>query len=202
MNIWEADKLVLFIAFVIPGFISIKTYELLYPGVQRDSSKQLVDAVAYSCVNYSLLIWPIMAVEASDWKNGDPDLYVMFYMFVLVGSPVTLSLMWKFIRTRKVFQKTVAHPILKPWDYVFSQRQRYWVKVTLRNGTKLGGRYAEKSFASSAPADEQIYMEESWVVNDKGGLDRPKNRTAGVLVASSEIAFIEFMKYEEDGHNE
>ena len=32
MDIWDVDKLVLFIAFVIPGFVSIKTYQL---GVRR-----------------------------------------------------------------------------------------------------------------------------------------------------------------------
>jgi Family of unknown function (DUF6338) len=202
MSIWEADKLILFIAFVIPGFISIKTYELLCPGIQRDSSKQIVDAVAYSCVNYALLIWPIMAVEASGWKNGNPNLYAAFYMFALLGSPVTLSLMLKFIRTRQFFQRAVAHPTQKPWDYVFSKRESYWIKIALKDGTKLGGIYAGKSFASSAPADEQIYLEESWIVNDKGGLDRPKSRTAGVLVTSSEISYIELMKYEEGSHSE
>lgn len=202
MNIWEADKFLLFIAFVIPGFISIKTYELLFPGIQRDSSKQIVDAVAYSCINYALLIWPIMVIEASGWNKGNPNLYAAFYMFVLLGSPVLLSLMWKFIRTRQFFQRAAAHPTQKPWDYVFSKRESYWIKITLKNGTKLGGKYSGKSFASSAPADEQIYLEESWIVNDKGGLERPKNRTAGVMVLENEIAYIELMKYKEDKANE
>jgi len=202
MNIWELDKLALFIAFVIPGFISIKTYELLYPGIQRDSSKQLVDAVAYSCVNYAILIWPIMAVEAGDWRNTHPNYYASFYMFVLLGFPVGLSLMWKLLRTRQFFQRAIAHPTQKPWDYVFAKRIPYWVKLTLKNGNKIGGRFAEKSFASSAPAEEQIYLEESWIVNDKGGLERPKKQTAGVLVNASEIAYIEFMKFEEGRSNE
>lgn len=202
MNIWEADKFLLFIAFVIPGFISIKTYELLFPSIQRDSSKQIVDAVAYSCINYALLIWPIMAVEESEWKDSHSNLYGVFYVFVLLVSPIVLVLAWKFIRTSRFFQRFVAHPTQKPWDYVFSKRESYWVKVSLKDGTKLGGKYAEKSFASSAPAEEQIYLEESWTVNDKGGLERPKNRTAGVIVLENEIAYIELMKYEEDKANE
>ncbi len=32
MDIGSQDKLVLFIAFIIPGFIAIKVYEILYPG--------------------------------------------------------------------------------------------------------------------------------------------------------------------------
>jgi len=29
MDIWSADKLLLFIAFVVPGFVPLKTYALL-----------------------------------------------------------------------------------------------------------------------------------------------------------------------------
>lgn len=43
MNIWDADKLVLLIAFVIPGFISIKTYDLLVPSERRKVGKSLVN---------------------------------------------------------------------------------------------------------------------------------------------------------------
>jgi hypothetical protein len=171
MNIWDADKLLIFIGFVISGFISIKSYELLFPGIQQDSSKQVIDAVTYSCINYALLIWPIMAVETSEWKSLHPNLYAAFYMLVLLVSPVTLSIVWWRIRTSAWFQKVVAHPTQNPWDYVFSKRKPYWVKVGLKDGTILAGKYAEKSFSSSAPAREQIYLEESWIVNHKGGLD-------------------------------
>jgi hypothetical protein len=36
MNIWEVDKLIIFIAFVIPGFISIKVYDLFVPTERRE----------------------------------------------------------------------------------------------------------------------------------------------------------------------
>jgi len=194
MNIWEADKLLIFIAFVIPGFISIKTYELLFPGAQQESSKQLVDAVTYSSLNYALLVWPMMAVESSDWKNLHPNFYAVFYMFVLFAVPVGLGLGWAMLRTSSWFQNVATHPTQKPWDYVFSQRKPYWVKVVLKDGTKLGGKYAANSFASSTPANEQIFLEESWIINDKGGFDRPKNQTAGIVVISSEIAYLELIE--------
>ena len=56
----------------------------------------------------------------------------------------------------------------KPWDYVFSRRQAYWVIVHLRDGRKIGGRFDRKSFASSYPADEQIYIEEVWRLDEDG----------------------------------
>src|SRR5690606_40625695 len=65
MDIWQTDKLVLFLAFVIPGFISIKCYQLAFPGTARPSSEQLVDAIAYSCINYAVLAVPIVLIERS-----------------------------------------------------------------------------------------------------------------------------------------
>jgi hypothetical protein len=48
MDIWNADKLVLFIMFGIPGFLLLKTNAILGLEPVADSSKQVVDAVAYS----------------------------------------------------------------------------------------------------------------------------------------------------------
>lgn len=105
---------------------------------------------------------------------------------------------WKFLRTRKIFQKIAPHPTQKPWDFVFSKREPYWVKVTLKDGTKIAGRYSGDSFASSAPAQEQIYLEETWLLNEKSGFDRPKKRTAGVIILSSDISYVELSKYVEN----
>ena len=83
MDIWEIDKLILFITFVIPGFISIKAYQLIYPGKERAASDQLIDAIAYSSINYALLILPIIRVENSRLKSTNTELYYLFYVFVL-----------------------------------------------------------------------------------------------------------------------
>lgn len=88
MDIWSADKLVLFIAFVIPGFISIKCYQLFHPGVIRNAADQVVDAIAYSCINYALFLWLIIAVETSALRAVHPILYGLFYVLVLLVGPV------------------------------------------------------------------------------------------------------------------
>ncbi len=195
MNIWESDKLLLFIAFVIPGFISLKVYELLNPGVQKESSKQIIDAVTYSCVNYAILFAPIVAVENGALGKESPILHSLFFLVVLFLAPIIWALLWQRIRTTKYIQKAIPHPTQKPWDYVFLKGEPYWVKVILNDGTKIGGKYSSNSFASSAPAGEQIYLEETWIVNDKGGLERKKKQTAGVIILSKDIAFIELIKY-------
>ena len=194
MSIWDIDKLVLFIAFVIPGFIGLKAYELLNPGIHKESSKQIVDAVAYSCINYAILFWPIMAVEGSDLRGTLPHCYWAFYFFVLFCAPVFWAFIWLWLRKTPFMLNASAHPTQKPWDYVFSKREPYWAKVTLNDGTQIAGKYSENSFSSSSPAGEQIYLEETWLRNDKGGLERKKNQSAGVIIVS-EIAYIELMEF-------
>ena len=198
MNIWEADKLILFIAFVIPGFISIKVYELLIPSQDKDSSRQVLDAITYSCINYGILIIPIMWAESSSFNQNHPGVYKLFYFFVLFVFPIIWVLLWKRIRSWDVFQDSVPHPTRKPWDYVFSKRKWYWVIVTLKNGEKIAGKYANQSFSSSAPADEQIYLEEAWVLNEDGGFDRPRSNTEGIIVVSNEISTVELFEYNSD----
>lgn len=72
MDIWSLDKLALFIAFVIPGFITMKIYWLLAATGHRDSPQQLIDAVAYSCINYAVLAFPVLALSLPMRKKSRP----------------------------------------------------------------------------------------------------------------------------------
>ena len=195
MSIWDVDKLQIFIMFVIPGFVSIKTYELLYPSQLRDSSKQIVDAVTYSCVNYAVLYWFIVDIETNtgtdSLKSVHPTLYALFYIFVLLVFPVILTLTWKKLRESKTFKMNLPHPTEKPWDYIFAQNRFFWVKVILKDGTTIAGYFGGKSFASSAPAEEQIYLEQTWKLSQDGSFERAVNNTAGVIILTSEISHIE-----------
>ncbi len=139
MKFWELDKLFLFFIFVIPGFISLKVYELIFPTEKKDSSQQLVDAIAYSCINYALLSWLIYIVEKANLYSLAPKAYFVFYLFVIFFAPIIWVFIWKWIRNLEILQKNIPHPTLKPWDYVFSQRKHSWVIVTLNNGDKETG---------------------------------------------------------------
>lgn len=201
MDIWAADKLVLFLAFVIPGFLSLKTYAVLGLRAPRDSSQQLVDAIAFSCINYALLAWPILLVEASAWRSEHPRRYLAFYAFVVLVAPILWGFLWMAARKTSLVQKFLPHPIEKPWDFVFSQRKRFWVIATLRDGRKIAGKYADRSFSSAAPAPEQLYLEEAWKFNEGGGFERPYTDTAGVLILGADIASIDFFELRDGESN-
>ena len=205
MDIWEVDKLFLFIAFVVPGFISLKTYALLQPTQVKDTSQQLVDAVAYSSINYALLMGPIYAVEHLNLRSSYPTLYVLFYVVVLLVAPIAWAWIFLWLRKTQLLQRSIAHPTGKPWDFVFSQRLPYWVIATLSDGRQVAGLFHSKSFASSSPASEQIYLEEAWVLSEGGGFERPRHDSAGIIILAKEIATLELFHLkdpQESGNDE
>jgi hypothetical protein len=191
MDFWAKDKLLLFIAFVIPGFIGLKFYELLVPGPPKDSSKQIVDAIAISCFNYALLLWPISLAEMSNLRVSNPALYSAFYVFVLLVAPLGWALAYKWIRLLPLTQRVLPHPS-NPWDYVFGKLKPYWIIVTLKDGTKIGGKYSSSSFASSSGSAERLYLEEAWVLTDQGGFKRKRQNTAGTLIMCHDVSSVEF----------
>ena len=145
--------MLLFIVFVIPGFISLKFFELMSPGVQRESSNRIIDAIAYSCFNYALLFWIIDIVKDTNFNIQHENLTYLFTVFLLLIAPIFWSILYKWFRTWSCVQSIIPHPTLKPWDYVFSKRISFWIKVFLKDGKIIGGKYSSNSFASSFPAE-------------------------------------------------
>jgi hypothetical protein len=198
MDIWNTDKLALFIAFVVPGCISLKTYSLVFLRVTKDGSQQIVDAITYSCINYALLALPIYWVEKYNLRENYLGLYVTFYVFAIILMPAAWIFFWNQIRKTQIAQKYLPHPTSRPWDFVFSKRKKYWLIVTLKSGASFGGLFGTNSFVTSTPEPEQIYLEEVWHLNEHGGFNNPKVETAGMLLAGSDIQTIEFFKHGEE----
>jgi len=201
MNIWEADKLILFIAFVIPGFITLKAFELFFPTQEKDGSKQIIDAIAYSCINYALLSWAIYLIGKSELSENNPVCYSIFWLFVFFIAPVLWAWLWKKLRETQAFQNTMPHPTGEAWDYFFGKREPCFVIVRLTNGQDIAGFYGAKSFASSAPHAKQIYLQECWKMNSDGGFDRPRRQTKGVMILSSQVESLEFFKIEGENND-
>lgn len=202
MDIWSADKLVLFIAFVVPGFVSLKTYALLSPSGSRQAATEIVDAVSFSSINYALLSWSIFSIHVHEVRTNAPTLYAIFWVFVLLIAPMAWACLFFKLRHTQFFQKSLPHPTAKLWDYLFAQRKPYWVVVTLKEGKKIAGRYDSKSFASSNPAQEQLYLEQAWHLSDTGGFERPRADSAGVLVLSADIESVELFNITVGASNE
>jgi hypothetical protein len=195
LDIWDVDKLVLFIAFVIPGFVCLKTYQLITSAAPQSGENQLIDAIAYSSINYGLLLWPIYSMETHQVRSANPLLYCAFWFFVLFVAPVSWACAMRKIRSCAWIQASMPHPTGLPWDFVFSQRKEFWIIVTLNDGEKIGGLYGANSFTSSRPEKHQIFLEKNWVINSDGGFERERVESAGILILCADIKSVELFHY-------
>lgn len=194
MNIWEIDKLFLFLIFFIPGFISLKVYTLLIPSGRKDFSKSLFEIIGYSSLNFAALWWLIIIIHSGIFYNEYKVLYFLALIFIFFIMPV----LWPFILLKisswGPIARRILNPIPTPWDYVFNKRESYWVIAHLKNGKKIGGIFGKNSFASSYPDEEQIYLEEVWQLNDQNGFEAKIERSNGIIIFRDEVLALEFFK--------
>ena len=54
MDIWDKSNFLIFIVFVIPGFLSMKMYSILHPNTEIDTTKAIVEVVSCSRINYAI----------------------------------------------------------------------------------------------------------------------------------------------------
>ena len=194
MDIWNVDKLTLFLVFFLPGFISMKVYDLMVPGQPRDFSKSLVEAISYSTLNFAALFWLIVLIQTGDFYRRHFILYSLSVAVIMVGVPACWPFVFLRLSTWRPIARHLVHPIRKPWDYVFGKRDPFWIIVHLQNGQKIGGRFDVESFASSDPADEQIYLEEVWILDDGGRFVSRVERSRGIIIMKDEIRAVEFFE--------
>lgn len=194
MNIWDIDKAALFIVLVLPGFISLKVYDLIVAGENRDFSKSIVESIAYSVLNFAVLSWLIIKISAPDYWIESPFFYWISIVHIFIVFPSVWPFIFVSLSKLKIFKKHLLNPINQPWDKFFSRRESYWVTVHLKNDTVIRGKYALNSSASAYPKERQIYLEEVWKAGKNGGFGKKVDRTMGVILFESEISYIEFHK--------
>lgn len=194
MDIFNLDKLSLFAIFFIPGFISAKVWSFLIASEVKKPSEFILETISYSCMNFALLWWLISFIGDSTSKENHIFLYYLSVFLVLIGFPVIWPFILRAVRTSSFLKGNTIHPIPKAWDYILGMGKPLFVLVHLKNGNMIGGLYGDRSFASSYPASEDIYLQEVWPVDNNGiFLDRVKD-TAGLWISKDFINYLEFFE--------
>ena len=184
------ETLALFLIFFVPGFISLKVYDLLIPGERRDFTKSLVDAIAYSALNFAALLPVIVALL---FRSLSPWLSYPVMVLLLVGMPALWPFLFLLIRRHPVVARRITSPNARVWDDIFAKRTPYWVIVHLKDQRRIGGLYGENSFTSHSPAPPEIYLEQVWHVDESGGfVGTVVKSTAGILIMGTDILALEF----------
>jgi len=194
MDIWEIDKAFLFIVLILPGFISVKVYDLIVAGDKRDFSKSIIESIAYSVLNFAALSWLIILISSATFSTDHKFFYWVSIVLIFIVFPAIWPFLFVWISNFRIFKKHLLNPISQPWDKVFSKKKSYWIIIHLKNEKTIRGKYSLKSSASAYPKERQIYLEEVWMPGKNGGFGKKVNRSQGVIIFESEISHIEFYK--------
>ena len=179
----------------MPGFIFIKSSTLVIASEVHDFSKKWYDAIAYGVIFSGLTYIAYLILNP----------YVHVYIFLILGMiifPFLSPFLIRQLRNMSFFRRYMLKPEVSAWDYVFSLPQSYWVILHLKDGRNIGGVYSTKSFTSSFPYKQDIYLEEIWGLDENEKFTDKIERSAGLWIVAEEISSIEFFVYEEAGSDE
>ncbi len=191
MDIWQIDKLALFLIFFIPGFISMKIYTLLVPSEPKEYMKIIFEALGYSSLNFAAFSWLIIIIHTNGFHVDHKIIYYLSLCLILFVVPIVWPVLFYKLLSSERLSKYFLHPIQKPWDYVFGKREPYWIIIHLKDNRRIGGKFDSKSFASSYPSAEKIYLEEVWKLDLDGNFVEPIKRSSGIIISNNDILAVE-----------
>lgn len=194
MDILQPENLSSIIFFLIPGFISLKTYDSIVPGERRDISKSLIELIAYGGINFIIINPIVIHINTTSFYQAHMWLSYFSVIFMFLILPIVWPIIYLKVLSWKLVSKYVKHPFLKPWDFKFNKKEPSWIIVHLKNGRKLGGVFMNNSFASSYPAEEQIYLEKVWELDENEKFKEPIERSKGIIILKDEISAVEFFE--------
>ncbi len=185
------------VAFLIPGFVASKILSMAYSRSAISEGQTILEAITLSCLNYALVSWLLAWAWIQHWYE-QPLLLVAVVFCVLFVTPVAIALIllklfdtdWG-LRLRLAFG--MAHPVLKAWDRFFRKGQNCWVIATLKGGRVFAGYFGENSYASSFPADEDIYLEKLCQTSNGKIVEVAKLSTGGIIQMKN-VETLEFFK--------
>jgi hypothetical protein len=202
MKLETFSNLYFVISVLVPGFIYAGVMSAFVPTrAQKEKELLLLRYLTATAFNYAIC---------------SPLIYLLVFGMVLPQHPVGQALCWFFIifiapvilamvRARIVQRDGLGwlfralglrsiSPIPTGWDWIFSTTDPCYVLITLIDGTEIAGYFGRRSMASSDPERKDIYIERVYTVPAEGGVWQEVERSLGMHVNGSQIAYIEFRR--------
>ncbi|WP_195573916.1 DUF6338 family protein [Paenibacillus sp. 1001270B_150601_E10] len=201
MTLSNFDMALYTLLFLIPGFSMSFAYGYFIP--QRDQAYQpaILRFFFFSCVNFAIW-WPLIhQLITIKYYDNHPFRWSICIIAVLIIFPFILGLVaglitekeWLRVMLHKVKVQTL-HPVPTAWDYIMSKAA--YTIVTLKDGTRIYGKYSNNSIASSVPNEKDLYIEVVYKLDENGSWQEIP-RSNGVWIAGDQILHIEFFTMEE-----
>lgn len=194
------NQLLLFSLLFIPGFIAVNIYDLIFTNEVQEFSKKIMLTIMVSIMNY-LFIYLVLNIfyqniNVSGINNNEIykilSMHPFWSIFSIFVAPMVYPFVALLLINYSLWPVVFSNPVSMAWDNLFRKGEPYWVIIYLKNGCKVGGKYADKSFASAFPKKKEILLEEEWEVNDKGEFINKMDPERGVLVNCDDMLKLEY----------
>lgn len=173
---------------VLPGFISMRVYSLIRPGNQSTLKDTVFEALAYGLINLGLMFWAVLWFLQSDSVTVQSVLAAL----ILAIAPIAWPFLLDWILNRLVKKGVLPNRNKTAWDEFFSRRQECWLIVHFDDGTRIGGRYSDRSYATIYPTPGHLYIQELWEIDQQSGqLTGEKPISDGIILKPEDYRFVE-----------
>src|SRR5687767_14583197 len=129
---------------VLPGFISIRVFELLVPARSTSTGREALEALSYGAVNFGIWLSPLL--YSFEWLRVRPIRFGLVMFAVLVVSPALLAIGARMLLNWPLVARWVRSPVPTAWDHFFGLRRSAWMRLRLKSGQVVGGFYGANSF--------------------------------------------------------
>lgn len=204
MTISGFDALFYTIGFLVPGFVWNAAVSALLPQKGEQPQISFVRFLTFSCMNYALWSWLVYLLVKSEFFTKHPVRSACAWGLIILVSPMLLGLLTGHLSQNETALHIMRrlglrpiHPIPSAWDYKFSlTTSPAWILVTMKDGSKVGGVFGSRSFASSDTAERDLYVQEVYRVTENGQWQKAE-RNDGILLRAEQIRHVEFWRDEE-----
>jgi len=192
MELLKIENIFILTILFVPGFIYLKAYRLFIAETKTDFSKDLYEAIGFSFLNAIIFSYPLYTLNCSHLLEQNPFFYFLIMLLIILVAPILGAIIFSRISQTKWFGKFMINPTKSAWDSFFARRESYYVKITLKDGRKIGGKYGKNSYSSTYPNPKEIFIEEHWLLDKNNDFDVKEEQTEGILITENEISTIEF----------
>ncbi len=198
MKFQSIPDLLLLAAFV-PGFVYHRVLSHFVTMRQMRSREDIIlGFLTATALNFSVCSPLLYLLFAGRFSSAAPAWRALTLFIIIFIVPVMLGIASAMIKQKdglawlyRWLRLRAINPVPTGWDWIFGRTDPCYVLVTLRNGTQIAGYFGPQSMASSDPDRRDVYLERIYTI-PLDGTWRPVDRSRGVYIDGSLIAFVEF----------
>ena len=192
------EQLLAFAALIVPGFISLRVYEMRRGGESRKANESFVDVIVYSFATDVVAFGALALVSAfvPPGAQTGVKLVVGFVGFVVL--PVGVAIAWFEFRERMV-RSGIVPDASNSWDALLQRAMRERVAVavllTMRDGRKIGARLRDAAQTSRMAGDDLVLDEVSTIDQDHATFIGAVRGSFGMVVHKADCETIEVLRW-------